>query len=149
MLRAAGHARRSAMIARRLIFPALLSALLAPASILLALGIPLGNPQLSGLITSTLLWSPFTFGGILAFGLPAARHLARRGTNLPAAILVLLLDGAVGGWIIGMLFSALVSGTFSGIVTVGLFGAVPGAMTALIWLAFNADMFHPAGLRPE
>jgi hypothetical protein len=118
--------------ARGLILPALVA---GPAVMwmfgLFFIGWP-GFTRLSFVPGSVLLWVGLVGPALLVFGWPVAAMLARLRAPAPVRLLLILAAGTVGG----ALFASAVAGGI-GAMTLGL---LPGAVTAAIWSAFNADL---------
>ena len=116
---------------RRIILPALVA---APAAMwtfgLSLIGWP-GFTRFTFQPEAVFLWTGLVAAALLIFGWPAGALLARLPAAAAIRLILLVAAGAAGGG----LFGALLGGPPG--MTLGIF---PGAVTAAIWAAFNADL---------
>ena len=117
--------------ARRLILPALVAAPAAMWSFGLSLiGWP-GFTRFTFRPENFLLWTALVATALLIFGWPVGALVARLHSAASVRLMLLVAAGAAGGG----LFGALLGGPAG--TALGIF---PGAVTAAIWAAFNADL---------
>lgn len=143
-------------LARRLVLPALASAVLVEAILLLAWGatllysMPLHErasqfpPE--GLFLPAVIvgvGAVFVIGlGLLLFGVPAGYLVARLELGFgPSLAGLVALGGVAGGLLLLPMLAAGGSPTAPPLAVAALF-AVSGAATAAVWTCINADLFH-------
>jgi hypothetical protein len=143
-------------LARRLVLPALASAVLVEAILLLAWGaillysVPL-HERASQLPPEGLLFPALIVGlgallviglGLLLFGVPAGYLVARLELGFgPSLAGLAALGGAAGGLLLLPMLAA--GGSASGPpLGVAALASVCGAATAAVWTCLNADLFR-------